>query len=125
MCSLSSRSLRFFAWLFCVALKTQYGSLKPPVGPLRLKVIELMVALLRCNTLPELCNRIAALDLIPLAIDLFFTYEWHNILHGLVEHIIQMILSGTTTVLSGARLAVIPTIGPLVCTNQNDQCCVQ
>lgn len=88
----------WFDWhtlLYYIALNTQFGGLNPPVGPVRMKMVELLVALLRSNY-PMVYERIASLRLITECIELFFTFEWNNLLHGLVEHVIQMVLSGKT-----------------------------
>jgi hypothetical protein len=77
-------------------LKTQYGSLKPPLGPTRLKVVELVTALvqaevtLACDNL--VCPNLVQLDILSRVLDLFFQYHWNNLLHGFCEAMVHTVL---------------------------------
>jgi serine/threonine-protein phosphatase 6 regulatory subunit 3 len=80
------------------ALPTQFGSLSPPLGETRMKAVELFLVLFRSNY-PEVNKELAALNVISYIIDLFFKFEWNNMLHGLVESIIRTILDTDSLIL--------------------------
>lgn len=69
----------------------QYGELSPPFGETRMKAVELVLVLFRSNY-PEISAKLLELRVLPTIMDLFFEYEWNNMLHGLVESIIRTIL---------------------------------
>jgi len=72
-------------------LLTQYGQLNPPLGETRMKAVELFLVLFRSNY-GDVNQKLAELKVVPSILDLFFQYEWNNMLHGLVESIIRTIL---------------------------------
>eukprot|EP01083_Nonionella_stella_P048399 129431_1 len=101
-------------------LPTQFGVLSPPLGAVRMKVVELLVAVLRSNY-PPVYERISELELIPRCLGLFFEYPWNNLLHGLVEHVIQMILSGDSIPLKTTLFKRADVVGKLLeAHRQND-----
>ncbi len=79
-------------------MKTQFGVLKPPLGETRLKLVELFLVACRCNY-KRLNTLLAKLHVIPFVMDLFYQYEWNNMLHGLVENLVQTITESEADVL--------------------------
>ncbi|AQK46262.1 uncharacterized protein [Zea mays] len=68
-------------------LPTTYGSLQPPLGKHRLKIVEFISVLLSIGS--EVAEtRLIQLGAIQHAIDLFFEYPFNNFLHHHVENII-------------------------------------
>jgi hypothetical protein len=86
-----------------VPLRVQYGVLNPPCGPSRLKIIELILALVRCVAEDEdlqgtdkstdaITNMLTASKAFGTVLSVFAAYPWNNLLHGLVEGIIHTLL---------------------------------
>ncbi|OVA18072.1 SIT4 phosphatase-associated protein family [Macleaya cordata] len=78
-------------------LPTTYGSLRPPLGKHRLKIVEFIAVLLRIG------NEIAADELvnsgaIQRILDLFFAYPYNNALHHHVESIVISCLQRSNTI---------------------------
>lgn len=81
---------------------TQYGELNPPVGPARLKIVELVLALVQSVAEDADCEQNEAATLVTdilvqtnafsYVLDLFFQYPWNNMLHGLGEGIIHTVM---------------------------------
>jgi len=82
-------------------LQLPFCTLSPPLGPVRHKVVDMIVALMRTPA-PMVSRQLRDLSLIRICIDLFFDYPWNNLLHGSVEHIIQMVVSGDCAILKRA-----------------------
>ena len=61
----------------------------------------MIVALMRTPS-PIVSQKLRDLQFVQLCADLFFQYPWNNLLHGSVEHIVQMIVSGDCEVLKRA-----------------------
>ena len=61
----------------------------------------MIVALMRTPS-SIVSKKLRELGLIKICIDLFFAYPWNNLLHGSVEHIIQMVVSGECEILKKA-----------------------
>lgn len=80
--------------------KTQYGVLTPPCGPSRLKIIELILALVRCVAEDEDADEVTSIIAKTLSdslafshiLDIFALYHWNNLLHGLVEGVVHTVL---------------------------------
>ncbi|CAN6250187.1 unnamed protein product [Urochloa humidicola] len=68
-------------------LPTTYGSLQPPLGKHRLKIVEFFSVLLSIGS-EAAETRLIHLGAIKRAIDLFFEYPFNNFLHHHVENII-------------------------------------
>ncbi|RLM73075.1 serine/threonine-protein phosphatase 6 regulatory subunit 3-like isoform X1 [Panicum miliaceum] len=68
-------------------LPTTYGSLQPPLGKHRLKIVEFISVLLSIGS-EAAETRLIHLVAIKRAIDLFFEYPFNNFLHHHVENII-------------------------------------
>ncbi|CAN6236277.1 unnamed protein product [Urochloa humidicola] len=68
-------------------LPTTYGSLQPPLGKHRLKIVEFISVLLSIGS-EAAETRLIHLGAIKRAIDLFFEYPFNNFLHHHVENII-------------------------------------
>ncbi len=94
-----------FQWLSQPAkedtLDTQYGALSPPFGETRMKAVELILVLFRSNY-REINAQLVKLEVLPCIMDLFFEYEWNNMLHGLVESVIRTILDSRSEELKRA-----------------------
>jgi len=75
-------------------LKTQYGELKPPFGSTRLRIIELMLALVT-SELPEVYDALVQHKVISGVFEMFFKYHWNNMMHGVVESMILTILGNS------------------------------
>merc|ERR1711971_537654 len=82
-------------------LELPFCRLSPPLGPVRHKVVDMIVALMRTPS-TMVSEKLRELGLIRICIELFFEYPWNNLLHGSVEHIIQMVVSGDCAVLKRA-----------------------
>ncbi len=67
----------------------------------RHKVVDMIVALMRTPS-KVVSSKLRSLGLICKCINLFFLYPWNNLLHGSVEHIIQMVVSGDCEMLKAA-----------------------
>ncbi|KAL6651397.1 hypothetical protein ACP70R_010322 [Stipagrostis hirtigluma subsp. patula] len=81
-------------------LPTTYGSLQPPLGKHRLKIVEFISVLLSIGSeAAEL--RLIHLGAIKRAIDLFFEYPFNNFLHHHVENIIGSCLESKQDQLIG------------------------
>mmetsp|Transcript_19327 Transcript_19327/g.30654 ORF Transcript_19327/g.30654 Transcript_19327/m.30654 type:complete len:1174 (+) Transcript_19327:224-3745(+) len=82
-------------------LELPFVQLSPPLGPVRHKIVDMIVALMRTPS-SIVSQKLRELGLIKICIDLFFAYPWNNLLHGSVEHIIQMVVSGDCEILKKA-----------------------
>ncbi|PKA53568.1 hypothetical protein AXF42_Ash009064 [Apostasia shenzhenica] len=81
-----------------VVLPTTYGSLKPPLGNHRLKIVEFISVLLTigCEEAEKELMRLGALRRM---LDLFFEYPYNNFLHHQVERIIGSCLESKSAFL--------------------------
>jgi hypothetical protein len=69
------------------------GKLDPPLGCIRMKVVDLLHALvLTGDAVVE--QKIIESKALSVVMDLFFKYEWCNILHNTVKSMIDEILAG-------------------------------
>merc|ERR1711920_1152453 len=82
-------------------LELPFCRLSPPLGPVHHKVVDMIVALMRTPS-TMVSEKLRELGLIRICIELFFEYPWNNLLHGSVEHIIQMVVSGDCAILKRA-----------------------
>eukprot|EP01100_Stratorugosa_tubuloviscum_P000238 TRINITY_DN104_c2_g1_i1.p1 TRINITY_DN104_c2_g1~~TRINITY_DN104_c2_g1_i1.p1 ORF type:complete len:598 (+),score=276.24 TRINITY_DN104_c2_g1_i1:208-2001(+) len=80
----------------CV-MNTTTGTLQPPVGFYRLKVIEFFTALIRTN-FRVVNEHLIQHDVISTCLKLFFDYPWNNFLHSLIEQMIQIIIEGDDSI---------------------------
>jgi len=73
---------------------TSTGTLEPPMGEMRLKVVEHLLTLFRIvvERYTFIGKDITSLDVFNILLDLFFKYEFNNILHCQVFSVIQMVL---------------------------------
>mmetsp|Transcript_6373 Transcript_6373/g.14944 ORF Transcript_6373/g.14944 Transcript_6373/m.14944 type:complete len:624 (-) Transcript_6373:68-1939(-) len=69
------------------------GKLDPPLGSNRLKILEVVHALVQLK-LPAVEEAMISLKVMPTCLDLFFEFEWHNFLHNLVKSLLDMIVKG-------------------------------
>jgi hypothetical protein len=67
------------------------GKLDPPLGIVRLKVLELIAMLVALDD-PVVEERLATLKVLPAVLDIFFKYEWHNLLHNLVYKMLEPVI---------------------------------
>ncbi|XP_050368039.1 uncharacterized protein LOC126786303 isoform X2 [Argentina anserina] len=68
-------------------LLTTYGKLQPPLGKLRLKIVEFISVLLTVG-IQATEKQLIHTEAIPRVLDLFFKYPYNNFLHHHVENII-------------------------------------
>lgn len=76
-------------------LKTQYGELNPPFGSTRLRIVELMLALVT-SELFEVYDALVKHNVLLGVFEMFFAFHWNNMLHGVVESMILTILGNST-----------------------------
>lgn len=69
------------------------GKLDPPLGSIRLKVLDLLAALVSIGD-PVADKKIIEHRALSVCFDLFFKYEWCNLLHNTVKAMVEGILSG-------------------------------
>ncbi|EKX54521.1 hypothetical protein GUITHDRAFT_99998 [Guillardia theta CCMP2712] len=67
------------------------GTLDPPLGSFRLKILEMIYALVQLKE-EEINMKLVSLNVISSCLDLFLKYEWHNFLHNLVRRILETII---------------------------------
>jgi len=67
------------------------GKLDPPLGVVRLRVLELIGMLVALEN-PVVDARLAALKVLPAVLDMFFKYAWHNLLHNLVRKMLEPVI---------------------------------
>mmetsp|Transcript_36538 Transcript_36538/g.91612 ORF Transcript_36538/g.91612 Transcript_36538/m.91612 type:complete len:658 (+) Transcript_36538:464-2437(+) len=77
-----------------IRVRTSNADWNPPLGSSRLKILELISALLFTG-LPVVLEELVRLDIFPTIVDLFFHYRWNNMMHHQVEQIITTVLCGT------------------------------
>jgi serine/threonine-protein phosphatase 6 regulatory subunit 3 len=70
-----------------------FGTLSPPLGFHRLKVLEFFAALFK-TSYRAVEQAIMTANVLPACLDLFFAYPWNNFLHSVVEQIVIHILEG-------------------------------
>ena len=75
-------------------LKTTYGMIKPPVGQLRLKIVDLLASLFRSRD-PLAEEAVMKTDSIKKAMDMFLQYPFNNALHGGVTMLITAFEEGS------------------------------
>mmetsp|Transcript_67685 Transcript_67685/g.180946 ORF Transcript_67685/g.180946 Transcript_67685/m.180946 type:complete len:611 (+) Transcript_67685:329-2161(+) len=80
------------------AVQNTSGLLDPPLGSNRLKILEVLVALLTLKD-DSIEAEVIRLKMLPVCLDLFFRYEWHSFLHNLVKNLLFMILEGESKAL--------------------------
>jgi len=72
-------------------LTNSTGTLDPPLGVVRLRVLELIAMLVALEN-PVVEARLAALKVLPAVLDMFFKYAWHNLLHNLVRKMLEPVI---------------------------------
>uniref|UniRef100_A0A7N0VBC6 SIT4 phosphatase-associated family protein n=1 Tax=Kalanchoe fedtschenkoi TaxID=63787 RepID=A0A7N0VBC6_KALFE len=98
-------------------LPTTYGELKPPLGKLRLKIVEFIAVLLKSGkevTEKELISSGA----IQRTVDLFFEYPYNNALHHHVENIITSCLESGSSANIDHLLKECDLIGKILRTDK-------
>jgi serine/threonine-protein phosphatase 6 regulatory subunit 3 len=73
-------------------LPTPYGMLNPPLGSLRLRIIEFAVPLF-CSNISALQSELLSSAMLVKILDIFFQFPFHSIMHGHVDKIITYILN--------------------------------
>lgn len=79
------------------------GKLDPPLGQNRLKILEVLLALVSLKS-PAVEAKLIELSVLPTVLDLFFKYEWHNLLHNLVKSLLEIIIKGENRAMSESLL---------------------
>jgi hypothetical protein len=77
------------------------GTLDPPLGSNRLKILEVMHALIGLRN-KEVDKVMIELGVLPTCLDLFFKYEWHNFLHNLVKKVVEIVVKGENEEIKGS-----------------------
>eukprot|EP01118_Nematostelium_gracile_P018179 TRINITY_DN8001_c0_g1_i1.p1 TRINITY_DN8001_c0_g1~~TRINITY_DN8001_c0_g1_i1.p1 ORF type:complete len:513 (+),score=137.65 TRINITY_DN8001_c0_g1_i1:50-1588(+) len=75
-------------------LKGSIYPIGPALGFKRLKLVEIIGAL-ACTAYQELDRKVMETGAVPIVLDLFFEYQWNNILHLEVEIMVTFILEKT------------------------------
>mmetsp|Transcript_2494 Transcript_2494/g.3963 ORF Transcript_2494/g.3963 Transcript_2494/m.3963 type:complete len:603 (-) Transcript_2494:38-1846(-) len=75
------------------AIINSTGTLDPPLGQNRLKILEVVQALISLKN-PEVEAKMIELGVLTTVLDLFFKYEWHNFLHNLVKNLLEIVIMG-------------------------------
>ena len=75
-------------------LKTTYGMIRPPVGQLRLKIVDLLASLFR-TTDPVAEGAVMGTHAVQKAMDMFFEYPFNNALHGGVAMLLTAFEEGS------------------------------
>lgn len=75
-------------------LKTTYGLIKPPVGQLRLKIVDLLASLFRSRD-PLAEQAVMKTNAIKKAMDMFLQYPFNNALHGGVTMLLTAFEEGS------------------------------
>lgn len=71
---------------------TPWGELRPPLGQVRLKVVDFFVTMLRTHS-PPVTENIIRQGVFSQCLDLFFAFPFNNFLHHLVEGMVLFALS--------------------------------
>ncbi|ETO25387.1 hypothetical protein RFI_11749 [Reticulomyxa filosa] len=66
-----------------------------PLGPLRLKIVDLLVAVVDFPV-EKVTTSLRSSSLLQTCMQLFWQYPWNNLLHTSVEHLIDSIVNGTS-----------------------------
>jgi serine/threonine-protein phosphatase 6 regulatory subunit 3 len=90
------------------ALPTAWGSLRPPLGMDRLKIVEFLAAMLRTGS-PPVREAYIRLGVLGHSLELFAAYPFHTMLHAAVEAQVAHALNGSQLEL--ARHACAPSPG--------------
>eukprot|EP00741_Cyanophora_paradoxa_P006887 tig00001049_g6662.t1 len=85
------------------SMLTTFGTLTPPLGSTRLRVVEFIVSLL-ATKYPAVYTSVVSAHVFPAVLDLFFEFKWNNFLHAQVERLIVAALESEDVAL---RMAVI------------------
>jgi len=72
-------------------LQTSFGSLSPPLGSHRLKIIDLISSLITARYV-SIYNTLLETPIFSSLMELFFEYHWNNFLHYLVSRIFTVLL---------------------------------
>lgn len=78
-------------------------TLTPPLGIVRLKVIEFIASLIHTNYIP-VEKEILSSGLLNVVLDLFFQYDLNNMLHNLVAEMIRFVFSSPSEILKRALI---------------------
>uniref|UniRef100_A0A7N0VE75 SIT4 phosphatase-associated family protein n=1 Tax=Kalanchoe fedtschenkoi TaxID=63787 RepID=A0A7N0VE75_KALFE len=98
-------------------LPTTYGELKPPLGKLRLKIVEFIAVLLKSgNEVTE--KELVSSGAIQRTVDLFFEYPYNNALHHHVENIITSCLESGSSANIDHLLKECDLIGKILRTDK-------
>lgn len=66
-------------------------TIDPPLGSVRFKIVELIHLLVLLDNI-DVYSALAEHEAIPICLQLFFQYEWHNMLHNLVQKILEFVV---------------------------------
>eukprot|EP00283_Hemiselmis_rufescens_P012450 CAMPEP_0173445124 /NCGR_PEP_ID=MMETSP1357-20121228/33629_1 /TAXON_ID=77926 /ORGANISM="Hemiselmis rufescens, Strain PCC563" /LENGTH=638 /DNA_ID=CAMNT_0014411257 /DNA_START=44 /DNA_END=1956 /DNA_ORIENTATION=- len=95
------------------------GTLNPPMGSVRLKVLDTIHALVTLSD-PYVDEQIIELRALPVCLDLFFRYEWCNLLHNTVRMMLEGILGGDRVSLKRCLLDDCGLLARIVAAHERD-----
>lgn len=97
-----------------------FGTLDPPLGEIRLKVIEFLSALYHIS-FPPIERELIRHNVLAVMFDLFFKYEFNNILHNMVLKNVSFILAGESTDLKRTLFRDVKIIERIVEANKKNE----
>jgi len=74
-------------------IETSFGVLDPPLGEMRLRIIEFLVQLFKINCTP-IEEELLKCNVLQVITNLVFTYEFNNLLHNYFISLVNFILNG-------------------------------
>jgi hypothetical protein len=96
------------------------GKLDPPLGCIRMKVVDLLHALvLTGDAVVE--QKIIESKALSVVMDLFFKYEWCNILHNTAKSMIDEILAGDKSNMKKCVIADCNLLARIITAHQPDE----
>ena len=97
-----------------------FGTLSPPLGETRLKIIEFLSALYHIS-FPPIERELIRHNVLSVMFDLFFQYEFNNILHNMVLKNVSFILAGESTDLKRTLFRDVKIIERIVEANKKNE----
>eukprot|EP01135_Chromosphaera_perkinsii_P003233 Nk52_evm8s239 gene=Nk52_evmTU8s239 len=76
----------------CRPIVLSSGTLDPPLGMVRLRIIELLDYIVKINYLP-MCAALASESILKICLELMLKYEWNNFLHCEVADMLRTVVS--------------------------------
>jgi hypothetical protein len=102
------------------AIHTSFGTLDPPLGEMRLRVIEFVSTLFHIRS-EHVETEVVKSGVLAVITDLFFQYEFNNLLHNLFLKIISYILAGECVNLKKSLFADCKIVDRIVRANKANE----